>query len=461
MMKFFNLGFKKYFHRLNNKMDNIGQICKTTGFDQLSIWYKFSRLALTTNSVNLGQGFPDWKPPQFFIDAIKKNLEQEGVSHQYSRTMGNLKLVDAIARNYQKYFEHKIDPTTEVLVTTGAVSFLYNAITALVEAGDEVILIEPFYDCYLPQVQFSGGKAIGIPMIPPKPRDRKDFVIEGDEATVDREYSKIKDTWQIDFDKLEASLNEKTRVLVLNTPNNPTGKILTPEELQRIAKILEKYPRVIVIMDEVYEFMIYNEYKELPRMANVPGMWDRTLSLMSAGKIFSATGCRVGWGIGPKHLISKVTAIFQFNSFCMYDPLQVAIAESLDIANQPYQGYDNYYIWLRNHYLKHRNYFMLNLAKHQGFGLNFFIPEGGYFLVAELKTVDVLESKYKLEGDESNQEGYLKDFNYLIDLAHHKGVVCIPCSAFYTKPNKHVGENYVRLAFCKQLTTLDKALAKF
>jgi aspartate/methionine/tyrosine aminotransferase len=442
-------------------MDKIVKNSKTFGFDQLSIWYKFSRLALTTNSVNLGQGFPDWKPPSFFIEANKKNLDQEGISHQYSRTMGNLKLVEAIARNYQKHFEHKIDPLSEVLVTNGAVSFLYNAITALVENDDEVILIEPFYDCYLPQVQFSGGKAIGIPMIPPKQRSKEDFIVEGDEATITNHYSKIKDTWQIDFDKLETALNDKTKILVLNTPNNPTGKILTHEELQRVAKLLEKYPRVIVIMDEVYEYMIYNEYEELPRMANIPGMWDRTLSLMSAGKIFSATGVRVGWGIGPKHLIAKATAIFQFNSFCMYDPLQVAIAECLDIANKPYMGFDTYFKWLRHHYLQQRNYFISNLAKSKGFNLNFFLPEGGYFIVAELKSVVVPATKFRLEGDEDSKEFYLKDFNYLIDLSNQKGIVGIPCSAFYTPANKTVRENYIRLAFCKQTATLDRALAKF
>jgi aspartate/methionine/tyrosine aminotransferase len=425
---------------------------KIGNYDKMTIWYKATRLAVTTDSANLGQGFPDWKPPTFFLDAIKKFVSSTEVSHQYTRTFGNPKLVEAISNTYSPIFNRKIDPMKEVIVANGAVSILYNTLTALVEPDDEVILIEPFYDCYLPQTKFSGGKVIGVPMIPPKVRPKSEY-----ENMKEEDYSKITEDWKIDMEKLKNAFTSKTKILVLNTPNNPTGKILTYDELKEIASILEKFPNVIVIMDEVYEFMVYDEHQDLPRMANLPGMWDRCLSIMSAGKIFSATGIRIGWALGPKHLISKVGAIYQFNSFCIYDPIQLAIAESLEVAKNPYEGYETYFKWLRGHYTAQRNYMISNLAKNKNFDVNFYFPKGGYFIVADISQQNVPTTKYRLEGDEEGDVNYHKDFNFLLNLAYEKKVVIIPCSVFYTDLNKAYGENFIRLAFCKQKSTLDRA----
>ena len=424
---------------------------KIGNFDKLTIWYKASRLAMSTGSANLGQGFPDWKPPEFFLEALKKHISDPNVSHQYTRSFGNLKLTEALSRQYSKIHKRTIDATNEIIVGNGGVSILYNAITALVEAGDEIILIEPFYDCYLPQAKFSGGKVIGIPMIPPKIREKSDF-----ENIKEEDYAKLTDDWKLDFEKLKNTLSSKTKIIILNTPNNPTGKILTYDELKQVAALLENYPNVIVLLDEVYEYMVFDEYEELPRMVNLPGMWDRCISIMSAGKIFSATGIRIGWGIGPKHLIAKIGAIYQVNSFCIYDPIQLAIADSIEIANQPYEGFENYYKWLRGHYTSQRNYFIQKLIKNTKFDLNFFFPKGGYFIVADISHKKIIQSKYRLEGDDE-EVNYLKDFNYVLNLANEKKVVVIPCSVFYTDENKSIGSNYIRLAFCKQKTTLDKA----
>jgi aspartate/methionine/tyrosine aminotransferase len=429
---------------------------KTTPFENTTIWYKYSRLALTTGSVNLGQGFPDWAPPEFFIESLSKNFNNPNVNHQYTRSFGSIPLCEAVARTYSKPFGRTLDPMNEVLIVNGGVSMLYNTITAFVEPGNEVIVIEPFYETYLPQTLLNGGKVIGVPMIPPKLRNKSEYKYDGDDII--NHYSNLKDEWKIDFGKFEKSLSNKTSLVILNTPNNPTGKILTIEELTKFAKILEKYPNVVVLMDEVYEYMIYDDFKTLPRMANIPGMWDRTLTMMSAGKFFSATGCRIGWGIGPKHLLKKVNAVYQYNSFCLYDPIQLAVADSLQIAEKPYKGFNNYYLWLQNHYLWSRNYFIQQLANCDGFNLNFYMPEGGYFILASLADREVEETQYRLEGDENVKGKYLKDYNYLIDMANTQKIVGIPCNVFYTDENKNIGQNFVRFAFCKLKSTMDKAI---
>jgi len=429
---------------------------KTADYEKPTIWYTFSRLAMLTNSVNLGQGFPDWSPPEFVIEAINNQVSNPTSNQQYSRFAGSVKLCESIARNYSGIFQRNIDPLSEILVANGAVSLLYNIITAFVEQGDEVIAIEPFYDCYLPQTELSGGKLIGIPMIPPKNREKSEYfnlISKGNSE-------KIKDQWHVDFEKLKNSFSNNTKLLILNTPNNPTGKILSFDELKQIREILNDYPKVIVVMDEVYEHMIYDEYQTLPRMATLDGMWDRTISIMSAGKIFSCTGIRVGWCIGPKELVRKAAAVYQFNSFCLYEPVQNAIADSLDIATKPYNGYDNYYKWLRAKYEDNRHYIVENFAKSKNFDLNIWLPEGGYFVVGDIsnKTVD---ARYKIEGDENVDVSYTKDFNFVLNTANEKNVVIIPCSPFYTKQNSSHGVNYVRIAYCKKKETIDKALAKF
>jgi kynurenine--oxoglutarate transaminase/cysteine-S-conjugate beta-lyase/glutamine--phenylpyruvate transaminase len=438
------------------------RLTKTTGYEDPSIWYKFGKLATTTQSVNMGQGYPDWQPPEFFIESLQKNISGTDSNHQYSRSSGNIKLCETLAKYYNASFKKQIDPMTEILVANGGISVLYNTITALVEPGDEVLLLEPFYESYFAEIKLMGGNAIGVPMIPPQIRNKNDFKYNGDEKGMEKFYSKFRDTWTIDFERFEAALSNKTKLVLLNTPNNPTGKILTYEELRKIAELVKKFPNVVVFMDEVYEHMTYDSFQTLPRMASFPGMWNRTITMMSAGKTFSATGVRLGWAIGPNSLIKKISAVFRYNSFCMYDPFMKAIADCLDIAMKSYKGYNNYYSWLRAHYLKQRNYTIKKLANCNKFDLDFYIPEGGYFLVASLEGKDIKPTKYRLEGDENLKEGeYLKDYNYLIDLAYNKNVVGIPCSVFYTEPNKPIGENFIRLAFCKQSSTIDNLINNF
>jgi aspartate/methionine/tyrosine aminotransferase len=380
----------------------------------------------------MGQGFPDWNPPEFFTQSLIKHIETG--NHQYCRTYGTKYLVESIARNYSVSYERKIDPMTEVIVTPGAVAGLYNAITGFISEGDEVIINEPFYDCYLPQIKFSGGIAIGSPLIPPPKNSNK---------------------WNFDFVDLKKKLNEKTRMLIISSPNNPTGKILTMEELELIADILENYPEVILVMDEVYEHMIFDEWTKLPRMAAIPRMWNRTITIHSPGKFFSATGARIGFVIGPKHLIDSVHSLQQYNGFCMYGPMQSALADSLDIAAKPYKGHENYYAWLRNHYTECRDYFTKHLNEIEEFKGKFWIPDGAYFCVVDVSDNILEDHDYSFEGE--NNKLYKRDYKYLLKMAYEKKVVGIPLSAFYTPENAHIGEHYIRLAFCKKQETMQKA----
>lgn len=427
---------------------------KTDEFDKPTIWFKFTKLASQTGSVNLGQGFPDWIPPNFVLDALQNRITDPKINHQYTRTMGNLKLVESIAKTYSPIFKRNIDPINEILVGNGAVALLYNMITALIEPGDEMIVIEGFYDCYLPQAVFSGGKVLGVPMIPPKKRDKSEYL------NISSSKINIKDEWQIDFEKLEAAFSERTKILILNTPNNPTGKILSFSDMYKIKNILDKFPKVTIIMDEVYEHQIYDEYEELPRFATLDGMWDRTVSIMSAGKIFSITGIRIGWAIGPNNLIKKATAIFQYNSFCINDPIQLAIADALQVATQPYQGHANYYKWVRHHYMQQRNYLVEKLSRCEKFDLPFWLPEGGFFIISDISE-KFSDKKYTFEGEELDQSNYSKDFNFLLSMAYERKVVAIPCSPFYTKQHSSMAENFVRIAFCKKTETLDLAIQNF
>jgi len=350
--------------------------------------------------------------------------------------------------------------------------FLFiSAITALVSQGDEVVVIEPFYDCYLPQTQFSGGKLVGVPLIPPKHRNNSEFKLNYslDENNYynsinDPNLNLIKDEWKIDYDLLRSKINSKTKLLIINTPNNPTGKILSEEDLDLIIDIVKDYPNLYILSDEVYEHMIFDDYKYLPRIATK--LFDRTISIMSGGKIFSATGVRVGWAIGPTNLIKQISSVHQYSSFCLFEPIQNTIADCLDAANNPYKGFSNYYEWLRVHYANRRNFFINQIPNiHYFKDSNFFVPEGGYFAVLDISGEKVENIDYGFEednikGENNKRINYTKDYNFLFNMANNKKVVGIPLTPFYTEENKHLGQKYIRLAFCKEVKTITTAFER-
>ncbi len=424
---------------------------KTQGFEKPTVWFRLGQVANSLKCANLGQGSPDWQPPQLFLDCLVKHYTDPNANHQYQKYSGNPRLAEVLSKTYSPIFKRELNPNTEILIANGAAAAIYEIITSTIHPGDEVVVIEGFYDIYLPHVQYSGGKLIGIPLNKPKVRDQKEYYNLSSEGNKNL----IKDRFTIDFDKLEAAFNEKTKLLCLCSPHNPTGKIISPEEQLKIKKILDKFPKVTVLMDEVYEHMVYDEYEELPRFANVEGMWERTVSVMSAGKTFSATGTRLGWAIGPESIIKKATAIHAQSSFCIHGPLQLALADALEIAAQPYEGFENFYKWMRDDFCKIRNKIAEDLAKKESWNCPIFLPEGGYFMMCDISGEDV-KQKYQMIGDEG--QTYTKDFNFVLNLAHEKGVCCVPGTPFCTPENKKNGENMIRLAFCKKPETIETAL---
>jgi len=310
-------------------------------------------------------------------------------------------------------------------------------------------------------------------MIPPKPRSREElkFYYELDEnnytkndPSKDANSNVIKDEWKIDFDLLKQKINSKTKLLILNTPNNPTGKILSYEELDEIVKIVKDFPNLYILSDEVYEHQIFDNYKTLPRMAHK--LYEKTISVMSAGKIFSATGIRIGWAIGPAKLIKQINSIHQYSSFCLFDPVQITVADCLDAANNEYKGQSSYNEWLRIHYANRRNLLLSEISKTEYFkNSNFFVPEGGFFTVVDISSEKVENKNYGFEednliGEKEFKFDYTKDFEFCLNMANDKKVVAIPLTPFYTDENKHLGENYVRLAFCKEIKTLTTAFER-
>lgn len=427
-------------------------------FSDPNVWIKFARLAQITKSTNMGQGFPDWAPPKFYFDFLQKNIADPNANHQYTRAFGNLNIIDAISKDYSKYFHRKVDPLNEITVSAGGCAVLYNTITSLVSPGDEICFIEPFYESYLPQAKFSGAKVVGVPLIPPKKRKTSEYA----GITTDVLKTKIKDDWTFDYKTFEASLNEKTKFVIINSPNNPTGKIYSMEELTEISRIIvKKSPNAIVISDEVYEHIYYDDHQYFPRIANVPGMWDRTVSIYSAGKIFSCTGIRVGWAIGAESIIKAINVCHQYNAFCLYEPIQNTIADCLNHCDKPFEGFNTYFDWYRNQYNLSRNHLIngivhkTNLFQTKEWKMDFWMPEGAYFLVGDISEADV-KQEFVLEGEEGKK--YSKDFAYAINMANKQKVNITPLSIFYTPEHRHLGDNYVRFSFCKKLSTIDSAI---
>ena len=443
---------------------------KIKNFDKPTIWFKFGKMAQQTQSLSLGHGFPDWKAPDFYYESLHKNIICPNANHQYTRSLGNLRLIETIAKKYNESFNRKLNPLTDISIGAGASSCIYNIITAFVNTGDEIAIIEPFFDIYRPMIELSGGKLRGIPLIPPKFPALKStnfqYEIDEDKYHLNPNLPNVENNsdWQIDFDLLNKTLNDRTRLLILNSPNNPTGKILSEYELKEISRIVQKFPNLIIISDEVYEHQIFDKLKTCPRIGK--DLFDRTLTVFSAGKLFSATGTKIGWTIGPEKLINKINAIHQYSIFCLYEPLQLTFADCLEKANLPYKGMDSYYSWLRLHYANRRNYLLSNLMKSKALkDLDFFVPAGGYFVVMGTKGIKIPD--YNIGFEEDNPQNlddfkyeYSNDFRFCLNLIKEKKVALIPVSPFYSDENKKIGEDYVRVAFCKEIKTMDSVFER-
>ncbi|CAG9319304.1 unnamed protein product [Blepharisma stoltei] len=391
---------------------------------QYTVWTEFTPLAIKNQAVNLGQGFPGFKCPDFVKQALADATNAD--ENQYARSQGFLPLVQEIARVYGRKHNREINPLTEVVVTVGATEGIMSSFLGMIDEGDEVVIIEPSFDCYIPAIIMNGGKPVGVPLIPPQPGET---------------------LWNIDFERLESAFNERTRVFMINTPHNPIGKVFSRQELERIAAILNKWPNVAIISDEVYEYVIFDDREHLS-IADFSNLWERTVTLSSAGKIFSITGWKTGWAVGGPYVIKKIATSHLWNPYCSNTPCQGAVARCLRIADEPYNGFPNYYLWLRNEYSRKRE-ILYNLLKNaKTLNLDPIMPEGGFFLCARVDPSVI---------DRSYLETATPDFAFSRWLTEQIKICTIPCSAFYLPEHKQDGENLVRFALCKDYSDYEAA----
>jgi kynurenine--oxoglutarate transaminase/cysteine-S-conjugate beta-lyase/glutamine--phenylpyruvate transaminase len=404
------------------------------------VWHEFSPLANKYGAINLGQGFPDWDPPKFVQEAMVHAVDPAFGRHanQYARSMAHMPLAKVLAAEYSEKWNIDIDPGTQIATGVGCTNVLYCALQGLLNPGDEAVLLEPFFDVYSSQVLMAGGKPVYVPLRP----------------TGDPKTDTASNVFTLDLDELDSAIHKGTKVLLLNTPHNPTGKLFSKQELEGIAKIVKRHPGLTVISDEVYEHLIYEpETEPHISIASLPGMFEQTLTLSSSGKTFSATGFKVGWCVGPASLVKAVWAVQQWVNFSVPTPNQDAIAQALVQAKQPYNGYETYYKYLVAEYKRKRS---LLAAALRSAGMTPVIPPGGFFIMADTSQID-FPSSYMDHPTEASPNPMPRDWAMSRWLTQEVGVTAIPPSAFYSPSEVQLAGNFLRFAFCKGDDTITEA----
>jgi aspartate/methionine/tyrosine aminotransferase len=389
-----------------------------------SIFAEISALALQHEAVNLGQGFPDFAGPEWLKEAAAEAIAAD--HNQYAPYQGIPRLREAIAATWHAHGWREVDPASEVTITSGATEAIFGAIQALVNPGDEVIIFEPFYDAYVPDVAMAGGVPRYVRMYPPEAGGRRQ------ETGADPASCLLPPaSWHFDPADLAAAFSPRTRLLILNTPHNPTGKVFTPEELAQIAELCIRHD-VLVLSDEVYDQLVFAPFRHTP-IATLPGMWERTLTVNSTGKTFSLTGWKIGYAVGPADLSAALRSAHQWITFATATPFQTAMALGLERA-----AARGYYDQLRVEYAARRD-LLAEVLDEAGFPT---LPvEGSYFIMADI-----------------SQAGFASDADFCRWLTSEVGVAAIPPSAFYSS----TGETplLARFCFAKKLETLRAAAGR-
>jgi len=373
----------------------------------VTIFAEMSALAARIGAVNLGQGFPDEDGPVGMLEVAQKAIA-EGVN-QYPPGLGIAPLREAIAAQRKRKYDVEYDPESEVLVTAGATEAIASAVIGLVEPGSEVLLIEPFYDSYSPVIAMAGCQRVPVPLVP----DGRGFAL--------------------DIDALRAAVTPRTRALIVNSPHNPTGMVLSDRDLRALAALAVEAD-LLVITDEVYEHLVFDDKRHLP-LAAYPGMADRTVTISSAAKMFNCTGWKIGWACGAPNLIAGVRAAKQYLTYVGGAPFQPAIAYALNFE-EAWVGA------LRDSLQAKRDRLAAALTE-LGFGVH--DSAGTYFLCADPRPL-----------------GYSDSTAFCAELPGLAGVAAIPMSAFCDPASPHFGSwnHLVRFAFCKRDDTLDEAIKR-
>jgi N-succinyldiaminopimelate aminotransferase len=380
----------------NTDMTYLSQ--RIESFPSSTVFSEMDRLAAKYNAINLGHGFPDFAAPHFLKAAAVRAIEND--VNQYTSAWGNLKLRQAIAQRMLANYGLSYNPETDITITQGATEAISAAIFGLVNPGDEVILFEPYYSTYLPAIIMAGG--------------------------IPRFYTFYPPDWQIDEERLGSLFSNQTKLILINTPHNPTGKILTAQEISLLAQLCCQY-EVLVISDEVYENLTFDNRQHHP-VSSYPDMYERTITVSNLGKTFEVTGWKVGWTIAPPYLTQAILKVRQYSTGSGAAPLQEAAAAALD-SSQPF------YTDLLARYQHNRDTLYQALERSD---FKPILPEGTCFLMADFANFE-----------------FEDDVEFCRYLTIEMGVAAIPASALYRQLPKQV--KLVRFAFCKQEATLLEA----
>ncbi|MDF1704765.1 MAG: pyridoxal phosphate-dependent aminotransferase [Aeromicrobium sp.] len=366
-----------------------------------TIFAEMSALAARTGAVNLGQGFPDTSGPPELLDRARAAIAAG--ENQYAPGLGTPELRAAIARHQARHHGIELDPDREVVVTTGATEAIAAAVLGLVDPGDEVVVLEPFYDSYVAMAQMAGAVPVPVTLRAPE--------------------------FRLPVDELRAAVGPRTRAIMVNTPHNPTGVVLGDDELVALAEIAEEHD-LVVISDEVYEHLTFDGVRHRP-LATVPGLTDRTVTISSAGKSFSVTGWKVGWATGPAELVGAVMAAKQWLSYTSGTPFQGAVAWALDHA-------DGFVDQLGRDLQAQRNLLCDGL---EAVGFDVIRPAATYFATTDIRPL-----------------GFDDGLDFCRRLPELAGVVAVPHQVLHLDPEP--GRPYVRWAFCKRPEVIAEALVR-
>ena len=381
-------------HRISKKASQFSE----------SVIREMTRLALQYDAINLAQGFPNFPAPEVIKEAACQAVRED--INQYAITWGAASLRQAIAHKYKEFYNWELDPDREITVGCGATECMISSILALVNPGEQVVVFEPFYENYGPDAILAGASPIYVSLNPNQ-------------------------GWSFDFQQLENKLQEAqnqggVRALILNSPNNPSGKVFSRDELSRLADLAQEYD-FYVITDEIYEHIVYDEKCHIP-IALLPGMRDRTVTISGLSKTFSVTGWRVGYIVAPEDLTDAIRKVHDFLTVGAAAPLQEAGAKAMQLGQ-------DYYAQLSSEYQQRRDFLAAPL-KEAGFDI--WIPSGAYYIMADISSLTDLN-----------------DVQFVEQLIRDYRVATVPGSSFYHLPE--LGHRYIRFAFCKTLDVLSEA----
>ncbi|MFX0028830.1 MAG: pyridoxal phosphate-dependent aminotransferase [Candidatus Hermodarchaeota archaeon] len=378
---------------ISNRLDNF----------QESVIREMTRKAIENNAINLSQGMPDFSPPLELIEAIKKGVEKE--EHQYSITYGRVDLRNKLANKLKEYNKIEVDPHDEITITCGASEAIASSILALINPGDEILILEPWYENYVPLTYLAQGK--------PK------FV------------SLIEETYNIDEESLKKNISNKTKAIILNSPHNPTGKLFKTDDLNFISDLCVDH-KIVAITDEIYEYIVYDGLTH-QSIGSFDSMKELTITISGFSKTFSVTGWRIGYVAACKNIMNGIRKVHDYLTVCAPSILQLAILDAFELDS-------SYFNHLRKRYRVNRDYFYKELID---LGINVFKPEGAYYMFADI-------SQYGMD-----------DIEFADFLVKDEGVAVVPGSSFYRKKNnENPGSKYVRFSISQKLETLKVAISR-